>query len=54
VRALGGVKSLYSESYYDEATFWQLYDGEEYFRLKRKYDPNGRLRDLYQKCVRRE
>jgi FAD/FMN-containing dehydrogenase len=54
VRALGGVKSLYSDSYYDEATFWQLYDGKEYFRLKRKYDPEGRLRNLYEKCVRRE
>jgi FAD/FMN-containing dehydrogenase len=54
VRDLGGVKSLYSESYYDEDTFWKLYDGEEYFRLKRKYDPEGRLRNLYQKCVLRE
>ena len=54
VRELGGVKSLYSDSYYEEETFWRLYDGEEYFRLKRKYDPNDRLRNLYQKCVRRE
>jgi FAD/FMN-containing dehydrogenase len=54
VRELGGVKSLYSDSYYDEETFWRLYDGEEYFRLKRKYDPNGRLRNLYEKCVRRQ
>lgn len=50
---LGGVKSLYSDAYYDEKTFWQLYDGEEYFRLKRKYDPAGRLRNLYEKCVLR-
>jgi len=54
VRRLGGVKSLYSDSYYDEETFWRLYDGEQYFRLKRKYDPQGRLRNLYQKCVLRE
>ena len=53
VREQGGVKSLYSDSYYDEETFWKLYDGEEYFRLKRKYDPDSRLRDLYEKCVRR-
>ena len=53
VRELGGVKSLYSDSYYDEETFWNLYDGVEYFRLKRKYDPEGRLRNLYEKCVRR-
>ena len=51
VRELGGVKSLYSDAYYDEETFWQLYDGETYARLKQKYDPGQRLQDLYQKCV---
>ncbi|HEY5665072.1 MAG TPA: FAD-binding protein, partial [Gammaproteobacteria bacterium] len=54
VRELGGVKSLYSDSYYEEEDFWQLYDGDEYFRLKRKYDPDRRFRDLYQKCVLRQ
>ncbi len=51
VRELGGVKSLYSDAYYAEDTFWQLYDGEQYFKLKQKYDPEGRLKNLYQKCV---
>ncbi|MDH3858476.1 MAG: FAD-binding oxidoreductase [Gammaproteobacteria bacterium] len=51
VQALGGVKSLYSDAYYDEDRFWQLYDGELYFKLKQKYDPQGRLKNLYQKCV---
>lgn len=51
VSQLGGVKSLYSDAYYDEDIFWQLYDGEQYFRLKQKYDPQGRLKNLYQKCV---
>ena len=51
VQALGGIKSLYSDAYYDEETFWQLYDGELYFKLKQKYDPQGRLKNLYQKCV---
>ena len=51
VRELGGVKSLYSDAYYDEDTFWQLYDGEQYFKLKQNYDPEGRLKNLYQKCV---
>jgi FAD/FMN-containing dehydrogenase len=51
VHELGGVKSLYSDSCYDEALFWKLYDGERYFALKAKYDPGGRLRNLYQKCV---
>jgi FAD/FMN-containing dehydrogenase len=51
VRELGGVKSLYSDAYYDEETFWKLYDGDSYFALKKRYDPDNRLRNLYQKCV---
>lgn len=51
VRELGGIKSLYSDAYYDEDTFWQLYDGDAYFALKQKYDPGQRLKNLYQKCV---
>ncbi len=54
VSELGGIKSLYSDSYYDEDTFWSLYDGEAYFALKRRYDPGGRLRNLYEKCVLRQ
>ena len=54
VSELGGVKSLYSDAYYDEETFWKLYNGADYFRLKQKYDPAGRLRNLYQKCVLRQ
>lgn len=54
VMALGGIKSLYSESYYDEATFWRIYNGEAYRALKAKYDPQGRQKDLYQKTVLRQ
>ena len=50
---LGGRKSLYSTSYYDEETFWRLYDGTAYEVLKKTYDPDGRLLDLYAKCVSR-
>ncbi|MDV6014466.1 FAD-binding oxidoreductase [Haloechinothrix sp. LS1_15] len=48
---LGGHKSLYSTSFFDEEEFWRLYNGEQYARLKRTYDPDGRLPDLYEKCV---
>jgi len=48
---LGGVKSLYSDSYYTPEEFWAIYDGGSYRALKSKYDPEGRLRDLYDKCV---
>ncbi len=52
VAALGGRKSLYSSSYYDEDVFWSIYNGEQYALLKKQYDPQGRLLDLYSKCVR--
>jgi FAD/FMN-containing dehydrogenase len=52
VAELGGHKSLYSDSYYPPEEFWQFYNGDAYQRLKRDYDPAGRLPDLYDKCVR--
>jgi FAD/FMN-containing dehydrogenase len=54
VRELGGIKSLYSYAYYDEHTFWQLYNGKKYAELKQKYDPRGRSKNLYQKCVQNQ
>jgi FAD/FMN-containing dehydrogenase len=51
VSALGGHKSLYSTSFYSEEEFYGLYDGEFYTKLKREYDPDGRLLSLYDKCV---
>jgi len=54
VARLGGIKSLYSESYYAADEFWATYGGEAYRRLKARYDPQGRLGDLYAKCVLRQ
>src|SRR5690242_16747850 len=53
VRELGGIKSLYSDSYYPEDEFWKIYNRPAYEALKAKYDPDGRFKDLYQKCVLR-
>ncbi|HEY3177356.1 MAG TPA: FAD-binding oxidoreductase [Casimicrobiaceae bacterium] len=53
VAELGGIKSLYSDSYYSPEAFWKLYGGERYRALKAKYDPAGAFPDLYQKCVMR-
>ena len=51
VAELGGIKSLYSDSYYERDEFWACYDKAGYDALKRKYDRQGRLGDLYTKCV---
>lgn len=51
VERLGGRKSLYSTSYYTAPDFWRIYNGDSYSELKQRYDPQGRLLDLYEKCV---
>jgi len=53
VAELGGIKSLYSDSFFPEAEFWNTYGGEAYRGLKAKYDPEGVFPDLYAKCVLR-
>ena len=52
VTELGGIKSLYSSSFYDAAEFHRIYGGEDYRAVKERYDPNGALGELYAKCVR--
>jgi FAD/FMN-containing dehydrogenase len=52
VTELGGHKSLYSTSFYSSEEFSLLYNGDHYQKLKRRYDPRGRMPDLYDKCVR--
>jgi FAD/FMN-containing dehydrogenase len=53
VRELGGIKSLYSDSYFSQEEFWAAYHGEAYRALKQRYDPGGVFKDLYAKCVLR-
>jgi FAD/FMN-containing dehydrogenase len=53
VSELGGRKSLYSTAFYDEDEFWASYGGETYRLVKKRYDPQDRLLDLYAKAVLR-
>ena len=53
VSELDGHKSLYSESFYDPATFDRLYDGANLASVKKRYDPHDRLTSLYDKAVQR-
>ena len=48
---LGGIKMLYSSTFLPKAEFDRLYNGKGYEELKRRYDPAGRQRSLYDKCV---
>ncbi|MEO6997013.1 MAG: FAD-binding oxidoreductase [Terracoccus sp.] len=51
VTRVGGHKSLYSDAYYDRATFAALYGDAAYQPVKHQYDPEGRLPSLYEKAV---
>jgi FAD/FMN-containing dehydrogenase len=53
VAQLGGIKSLYSDSYYSKPEFDAIYGAQAYRALKSRYDPHNRLHDLYDKCVLR-
>jgi FAD/FMN-containing dehydrogenase len=50
---LGGIKSLYSDSFFEREEFDRCYGGEAYARLKSRYDPQGAFPLLYDKCVLR-
>jgi FAD/FMN-containing dehydrogenase len=51
VAELGGIKSLYSDSFFPEEEFARSYGGELFAKLKAKYDPSGAFPGLYAKCV---
>jgi FAD/FMN-containing dehydrogenase len=53
VSELDGHKSLYSDAFYSREEFDQLYGGEAYKTVKKSYDPDSRLLDLYAKAVQR-
>ncbi len=54
ISELDGHKSLYSDAYYTREEFDDLYGGEAYKTVKKTYDPDSRLLDLYAKAVQRQ
>ncbi|MGY4707980.1 FAD-binding oxidoreductase [Mycolicibacterium sp. CBM1] len=53
ISELDGHKSLYSDAFYTREEFDELYGGETYQTVKKTYDPDSRLLDLYAKAVQR-
>lgn len=49
VKKSGGKKFLYAHSYYLKKTFWDIYDKEEYEKLRKKYKAWEVFGDLYEK-----
>ena len=54
ISTLHGHKSLYSDAFYSQEEFDELYGGEAYKTVKKTYDPDSRLLDLYAKAVQRK
>jgi FAD/FMN-containing dehydrogenase len=53
VMRLGGIKSLYSDSFFTRDEFARAYRMDDYAALKARYDPGARALGLYEKCVLR-
>jgi FAD/FMN-containing dehydrogenase len=49
--SMGGLKCLYSDTFFPEDLFWSLYDKAAYEQVKEKYDPGGMFLNLYRKVV---
>jgi FAD/FMN-containing dehydrogenase len=53
VSELHGKKGLYSDSFYTEEEFWKIYDKHAYDAVKQKYDSGRKLKNLFDKCVKK-
>ena len=51
VAKLKGNKSLYSTSFYTEKEFWAIFNKKVYDTLKKKYDPNNKFLNIFDKVV---
>jgi hypothetical protein len=52
LRELGGIKTLISHNYYDEATFWTIFNKPNYDAVKAIVDPKNLFRDVYTKMCK--
>ncbi len=46
---LGGIKTLISKNHYTRERFWEIYSRPRWEEIKRRTDPDGMFRDLYEK-----
>ncbi len=44
-----GIKTLISYNYFDEESFWNIWNKSNYDRVKKRTDPKGLFGDLYEK-----
>ena len=48
---IGGLKCLYSDTFFSQEQFWEIYDKPKYDQVKSKYDPNNTYLNLFDKVV---
>jgi FAD/FMN-containing dehydrogenase len=51
--SINAKKMMYSRSLYTKKEFWKIFNKKAYYKIKKKYDPDGAFPDLYDKCVKR-
>ncbi len=49
---LGGIKTLISRNHYSRERFWEIYDRDRYERVKKRLDPRGLFKNLFDKFSR--
>lgn len=49
VKEMQGIKTLITYNYYEEETFWKIYNNNEIQKIKKKIDPKNLFRELYSK-----
>ncbi|NPC68331.1 FAD-binding oxidoreductase [Corallococcus exiguus] len=52
LQRVNGTKTLISYNYYDEQTFWSIWNRETYQAVKQRTDPDNLFRDLYVKTCK--
>ncbi|WP_404364036.1 FAD-binding oxidoreductase [Corallococcus coralloides] len=52
LQRVNGTKTLISYNYYDEETFWSIWNRETYQAVKQRTDPDNLFRDLYVKTCK--
>jgi FAD/FMN-containing dehydrogenase len=52
--AMGVRKMLYSVTTWTEEEFWQIFERAPYEKLKKKYDPHGTFKGIYEKISRKQ
>ena len=49
---INGLKTLISNNYFSEKEFWEIWNKENYDKIKKQTDPKNIFRNLYNKTCK--